>query len=178
MEDNTLFECRYEYDEGVNKEYLKFIHFRMPSRIVTFVICLLFVALMAAQSIYYLTIHDNSGCILYWALTIVLAAFYLYLFINRYRRDITTSRKRRYELYGNSAAVFEYSVNDKEIKSNNLANHQEITVPLASIVKLYETENLIILKSNSNLLHIFTKSGFTKGTPDEFIKFMHSIGCR
>lgn len=177
MED-TLFECRYEYDENVNKEYLRFIHFTMPSRIIYFAFCLLIIGIVSAQSIYYLTVNNKSLCIFYWVLAVVYAALFLFLIIGRYRRDMTTSRRRRFELFGNSAAVFEYSVNDKEIRYNNLANHQEIIVSLSSIVKLYETKNLIILKSNAKILHIFTKSGFTKGTPDEFVRFMLSTGCR
>lgn len=176
MED-TLFECRYEYNDDLDKECQKFYHFRMPARIVGFVICFLFVGALAGFSIYF-TVYDAPEKTFYWILTIALAAFYLFLIFNGYRRALYTNRKRRVELYGSSSAVCEYFVTDKELKFNNLANHQEITVSLYTIVKMYETKNLIILKSSGNLLHIFTKSGFTKGTPDEFVKFMRSRYCK
>ncbi|MGI6745062.1 MAG: hypothetical protein ACOX45_02610 [Acutalibacteraceae bacterium] len=41
-----------------------------------------------------------------------------------------------------------------------------------------QTKNLILLRSEANLVYIFCKDTFSKGTPDEFLTFLSKKGLK
>lgn len=47
-----------------------------------------------------------------------------------------------------------------------------------TIVKAVQTENLILLRSKANLIYIFRKDTFIKGTHEEFIMFLRGKGIK
>ena len=176
MQEN-LFEYRYEDNDEYLLDYLKFVHFRMPSRIVYIVICLLFVLYFTFFAVYY-TANQVPGTWYYWVGAFGFGALYLFLFVFGYKRDISLAKKRRSEMFGNTPVVYEAYVTDSEVKIVNTANHAETVFALSSVVKVYETKTIIVLKTGGRLMSLFSKDGFTKGTAEEFVDFLHKKGIK
>ncbi len=51
-------------------------------------------------------------------------------------------------------------------------------IPYSKIKKVIQTKNLILLRSEANLVYIFCKDTFSKGTPDEFLTFLSKKGLK
>lgn len=59
---------------------------------------------------------------------------------------------------------------NKLVHFSTLGTRQELELSL--IKKVVKTKSYILLQSNANLLYVFDKNGFTKGTLEEFLDFL------
>jgi len=59
---------------------------------------------------------------------------------------------------------------DKLVHCSTLGTRQELE--LSRIKKVVKTKSYILLQSNANLMYVFDKNGFTKGTLEEFLEFL------
>ena len=59
---------------------------------------------------------------------------------------------------------------DKLVHCSTLGTRQDLE--LSRIKKVVKTKSYILLQSNANLLYVFDKNGFTKGTLEEFLDFL------
>ena len=84
--------------------------------------------------------------------------------------------KRTKETYGKYIEI-ETVVTDEFIKITTETGN-EAKIPLKKIKKAIQTKNLILLRSQANLLYIFRKDSFTVGTKEDFISFLKNKGIR
>ena len=84
--------------------------------------------------------------------------------------------KRDSEVHGKEISVETIVTNEciQNTASTGAVNKLEYD-KIRSAVK---TKNLILLRSKANLIYIFRKDTFSKGTTDEFIAFLTSKGIK
>ena len=171
----------FEYQNEENEDYLiecrRFAYFRMPSSVVRIAILCAIVILFIVRSVI-LTLLEAPSRIVSWIVTAALAVFYVIYFIYRYKRSVILTRRRIDELTGGVPNVENSYVTDTHIYVHESATNAEITLEISSLARVYETDTLIIVKTGSKLVIFFSKSGFTKGTPEDFVAFLKSKGVK
>ncbi|MBR6915720.1 MAG: YcxB family protein [Clostridia bacterium] len=176
MEDK-LFEFRYEQDDAFLKDYLKYAYFRMPARRMILALYVLCSALMVGVAVY-ITVKVPASAWIFW----VLAAFFIvvlaWMNIFRYFQSVKVSQNRKKELYGDSPIVCEGWVTDTELYISNTGNNSENTLSVSSFKKVRETKTLIVTVTAARLMSVIPKNAFTKGTAEEFVKFLHDKGVK
>lgn len=175
--EETLFEYRYEENEENLKEYLNFIHFKAPSRIVFFALCVLIVATYACITVKSFILGE-SGRFLFLTLTLVIAALFLFVVFYGYFRAGRQTKKMLAELYGDNPPVMEAYVTEDKIRLVNVSNHAEGVIEIPSVAKVYEQKSILILRTKAKVSYVFSKNGFTKGTSEEFMQFLFSKGVK
>ena len=163
----VLFENSYVRDEKLIKEIYRHEYFRRKLLIIFDIV----VILCLLSNILILVIEKTC----YWGVFILAPLYFLYKFFC-YWRQVRIIIKRDQEVHG------------KEISVNTIVTNAYIqnTASTGTVNKLeYEnirnavqTKNLIFLRSKANLIYIFRKDTFSKGTGEEFIIFLKSKGVK
>ena len=110
-----------------------------------------------------------------WGVFIFVPLFLLFQ-LYCYFRQVNTMVKRDSEVHGKEISVETIVTNEyiQNTASTGAVNKLEYD-KIRSAVK---TKNLILLRSKANLIYIFRKDTFSKGTKDEFIAFLASKGIK
>lgn len=93
-----------------------------------------------------------------------------------YFRQVNAVVKRDEEVHGNEIAV-ETIVTEEYIQST-AATGAVNKLGYDKIRYAVQTKNLILLRSKANLIYIFRKDTFTKGTLDDFVTFLKAKGIK
>lgn len=162
-----LFENNYTRNKELAKEIYSYYYFKRKGLVFLYVIfafCLVFNVILG-------TIYDGGN------LDIVnfLLFFYVFQFLC-YRYQVNTMCKRDMECHGKEIYV-ETVVTDSFIQ-NTASTGSVNKLDYCNVRNAVQTKNLILLRSKANLIYIFRKDTFTKGTPDEFISFLKSKGIK
>ena len=175
--EEKLFEFRYEQDDAFLKDYLKFAYFGMPARRVILAFYVICSAVLAGVAVY-ITVKVPASAWMFWVLAVFFIAVYAWIIIFRYFQSFKVSQNRKKELYGDSRIFCEGWVTDTEMYIANTGNNSENTFPVSSFKKVRETKTLIITVTSARLMSVIPKDGFTKGTAEEFVKFLHDKGVK
>ena len=73
-------------------------------------------------------------------------------------------------------AVCDANVTDSEIRLLNKADNADTVIALSTRALVREPKTLIVPIAKARMYRILSKNGFTKGTPEEFVKFLHGRG--
>ena len=84
--------------------------------------------------------------------------------------------KRDNEVHGKEISV--ETVITNEYIQNTATTGTVNSVGYDKIRNAVQTKNLILLRSKANLIYIFRKDTFMKGTKDEFIAFLGTKGIK
>ena len=110
-----------------------------------------------------------------WIAFVLLPLYFLfqpYCYVNQ----VNTMVKRDSEVHETEISVETIITNEyiQNTASNGAVNKLEYD----KIKSATQTKNLILLRSKANLIYIFRKDTFTKGTKDEFVVFLASKGIK
>ena len=177
MED-ALFECRFEQDDEYIKDNINYFQFRAPSRIALFVTYAVIILVYVFMAVRKTTEGTGRAGTMFWIIAAVLTAFLTFTIVFGYKRAFKISRKRKAELYGDSTPVLEVFVTEDKMCFLNTANEAKNTIAISSIVKVIEYKSLIIVKTGARQVVGLSKKGFTKGTPEGLVDFLHSKGVK
>lgn len=163
----ALFENKFTRNKAMLKEIYGYIYFRRKFS----VIC---IALIILSAIFYTVLSVSNGTFewLYPAFIV----FFLLFRVFYYFRQINAVEKRDAEVYGKEISV-EVSVTEEYIQ-NTASTGAVNKLEYGKVKRVYQTKNFILFHSKANLLYIFSKDGFTKGTKEEFIEFIKSKGIK
>lgn len=163
----VLFENSYTRDERLIKEIYRYEYFRRKLLIIfdiVMILCLL-------SNILILVVEKKC----YWGVFILAPLYFFYKFFC-YWRQVRIIIKRDLEVHGKEISVETIVTNDfiQNTASTGTVNKLEYE----NIRNVVQTNNLILLRSKANLIYIFRKDTFAKGSKEEFIQFLKSKGIK
>ena len=175
MED-VLFESRYANDDAFLYETSRALVLHRPQVIVLMVLYVLF-GIFDVWCIFWFLKHTGSVPASVWAglaMVVLLPVVYLW----SYRRVLKTKVRQLNELYGDRRPESTVSVTQNAVRYIDSTRVEAVELPLGSVKKTYETKNTLMLYTRSKMVFTFHKSGFIKGTPEEFKHFLKEKGIK
>lgn len=114
-----------------------------------------------------ITSNDLSSGLTYLVFSVILTI----LVITPTYANINITLKRNIELYGTEVETV-VSFYEDNLISKNLQSKGETVTAYNKLVKIKETKHLYFLYLKHRLVILVDKNGFTKGTQEEFKKFI------
>ena len=162
-----LFENSYIRNKELAKEIYRYYYFQRKWLVVCYVLISLSFLANILISIFEKTYN--------WGILIFAPLYFLFQ-LYCYFRQVNTMVKRDDEIHGKEISV-ETIVTDEYIQ-NTAATGAVNKLEYDKIRNSVQTKNLILLRSKANLIYIFRKDAFTKGTKDDFISFLKVKGVK
>lgn len=162
-----LFENSYIRNRQLAKEIYRYYYFQRKNLLACYII--LFLCFIADIL---LAVFENT---IIWSILIIVPVLFLFQFYC-YCRQVNTMIARDSEVHGKEITV-ETIVTDEYIQ-NTASTGAVNKIEYCKIRNVVQTKNLILLRSKANLIYIFRKDTFTKGTADEFIRFLKNKGIK
>lgn len=162
-----LFENRYVRNKAFAKEFYRYYYFQKPSLAIAYSV-ILFSFLSSILLAVFWGIYN-------WFVFIFVPLLFLFQFY-RYFYQVNIMLKRDQELAGGEITVHVIATEDfiQNTTSSDAINRLEYD----KIKVVEQTKNLILLRSKANLVCIFLKNSFLKGTEEEFIGFLKGMGLK
>lgn len=163
-----IFENKYICTKEYYKEYYRNINFENPIAIIIYIILGIGCIIGILSIIFpYLNILDKCEA----EFNIAIALFVLYVQMFAYFRNKSLAYNRDMEI--NKGNPIERKIVITENESTILiSTNNNISVEFKNIKKVMKTKNYYILISKSNITFTLKKDGFTKGTAEQFEKFL------
>ena len=162
-----LFENSYVRNKELAKEIYRYYYFQRKWLVVCYALLLLSFLGNTFISIFEKTYN--------WGVFIFVPAFFLFqLFC--YSRQVNSMIKRDDEVHGKEISV--KTIITDEFIQNTASTGAVNKLEYDKIRNAAQTKNLILLRSKANLIYIFRKDTFTKGTKDDFIAFLKVKGVK
>ena len=163
----TLFESVYVRDEKVAKETFRYFYFQRKVLIACYVV-------MASSFLVAIPLAI-SGSSNVWPVFIFVPLFFA-IVIYRYIQAVRMSVKRDRELFGEDVTI--RSVATDTYVQNLTPDGGNAKAEYRNIRSAVQTKNLILLFTQANLIYIFKKDSFTKGTAEDFIRHLRNRGLQ
>ena len=167
----TIFENQYKREKDFFDEYYKWAFLRRHVLVAAYILFLLIfvvgvLSLLLPVYPFILISGQNQFLFILSPLAAWAAG------IMRLMKD----KKQRYDQdlemnHGKPVEVKLYVTEDK-IDVIQISPEARVVVEFDQIQRIDKTKNLIILRTKSDMAVVFSKSGFTKGTADEFSRFL------
>ncbi len=162
-----LFENSYIRNKQLAKEIYMYYYFQRKWLVVCYALLLLAFLANILISIFEKTYN--------WSIFVFVPLFFLFQFYC-YFRQVNTMVNRDSEVHGKEISVETIVTN--EYIQNTASTGAVNKLEYYKIRSAVQTKNLILLRSKANLIYIFRKDTFTKGTKDELIAFLVSKGIK
>lgn len=175
--EKTLFDNTYT---PTLQDYKEIAFFQIFFRKMYIFLNIFSISVIILAVIISIVLHDASELLSVPFVFFYLAFIYMNLLvIIRYRRSIKMWLKRREEC-PEIIQEFTYSIIDCDGIKISLTDSQGAKTQTQNlkIKRVYQTKNFFMLWSEANLLYIFKKGAFTKGTDDEFRGYLRSKGFK
>ncbi len=162
---DVLFKNSHTNDKETAKEVYRYFYYQRKLYIVSYIM----LAVFFIQNLIYAILGFNYSIALFIIIPIG-ALFPTYCYFYQFNAML----KRTIETYGKEITT-EKTVTEEFIHNVTETGNQT-KIPLCNIKVAIQTKNLIMLRSQANLLYIFRKDSFTVGTKEDFITFLKSKG--
>ena len=162
-----LFENSYTRNKQLAKEIYCYIYFTRKSIAIPFALLLI----SFISNILFGVLYNSFSMVV----LIIVPLFFLFQFY-LYFHHVNAMIKRDIEVHGKGISV-ETIVTDEFIQ-NTASTGAVNKLEYDKIKKVIQTKNLILIWSKANLIYIFRKDAFTKGTEAEFIMFLKDKGVK
>ncbi len=160
-----LFENYYVRDISLLKEIYTYSYFKNP----LLLIMNFFIILFTLINLYFCILKSTFSFSLFIA-----PIYFLFVFF-RYKSYVKNTIKRDNEVNGGKNIEVNTIATDEYIQ-NTASTGSVYKVPYDNIKNCKQTKNLILLYSKANLIYIFRKDTFSKGSANEFIEFLKNKG--
>ncbi|MBE6727073.1 MAG: hypothetical protein E7562_00320 [Ruminococcaceae bacterium] len=162
-----LFKNSYVRNKDLAKEIYRYYYFQRKWLVVFYI--LIFISFIANILI---TIFEKT----YNLSVLIFVPLYFLFRLYCYFRQVNTMVKRDDEIHGKEISVETIVTN--EYIQNTATTGAVNKLEYDKISNAVQTKNLILLRSKANLIYIFRKDTFEKGTTDEFIAFLRTKGVK
>lgn len=163
----VLFENKYTKTKRFFRETYFYDHFKKSFN----VILMLFMAALLAPNLFFAVKSSWHDIISDISVGIGILFFIIYFIAYPVRVSLAVKNEKKI----NSGSENVYTVSATE---NKILYHApsctEIEISFAKIKKIHKSKNYIMLISQDDTIYAFQKDKFTKGTYDDFIKFIDS----
>lgn len=170
-----LFEYRFTPNEAFVRGYVRYLTFLRPQSLVLIILFVVMCAGTTAAAFILRATYQIDVTTLFVCAGVCLA--YLILIFVSYRTSLSLHKKRINEMYGGAYQEEVCTFREDGFTSTS-GGAKEMTVAYASVTRIYETDDMLILRTKARMLHIFSKSGFVKGTPEELKRLLASKGVK
>lgn len=160
-----LFENYYVRNRFLIKEIYTYSYFKNPILLILNLFIVLFTLI-----ILYLCILKST-----FSFALLIAPIYFLFVFIKYKSYVNNTIKRDNEVNGGKNIEVNTIVTDEYIQ-NTASTGSVYKVPYDNIRNCKQTKNLILLYSKANLIYIFRKDTFSKGSANEFIEFLKNKG--
>jgi len=160
-----LFKNNYTRTKELAKEFYGYLLFGSPLSIVLNI--LMVVALVEGIIV---TALNNLEGITWTVIIFFLIVYRVYTYFYAVKMMI----KRDLEVNGKEIEI-EITVTNEHIMSVSTRKDENM-LEYGNITKVFQTKNLILVKTKAKLVHIFRKDSFTVGNKDDFIVFLKDKG--
>lgn len=162
-----LFENSYVRNKELAKEIYFYSYFQRKLIVVFYIL----LAVSFSTNIYLIIFKQIYN----WSVLILVPSFLLFQ-IYGYFRQVNLAVKRDNEVSRKEIVVETIVTNEyiQNTDSTGAVNRLEYN----NIKSVVQTKNLILLYSKANLIYVFRKDTFTKGTKDEFITYLRNMGIK
>jgi hypothetical protein len=165
---NILFKNNYTRTKGLAKEIYQHFYFKRPLYIV---FDILFGLSFIANAVSLILGQYSNNNVFIIVPLFVGFQFYLYF------KSVNAMVKRDSEVNSDNLIHVDTIVTDEFIR-NTASTGSVNEIPYFKIKKVIKTKNLILLWSKANLIYIFHKDTFTKGSTIEFIELLRDKGFK
>ncbi len=162
-----LFVNSYVRNKELAKEIYRYYHFQRKLLVVCHILILLSLIANLLGSIF----DEKHNLEI-----IIFVLFYFFLRVFSYYNQVNAMVKRDNEMYGKEITV--ETIVTEEFIQNTASSGSVNKIEYGKIRSAVQTKNLILLRSKANLIYIFRKDTFTKGTAEMFIAFLMTKGIK
>lgn len=163
----SLFENSYVRNKELAQEIYRYYYFQRKFLVA----CYIIISLSFFANVLMIIFENTVN----WGILAFVPLFFFFQ-IYCYFRQVNTMVKRDIEVHGKEISV-ETIVTDDFIQ-NKASTGAVNKLELNRIKNAAQTKNLILLRSKANLIYIFRKDTFTKGSKDDFIAFLKTKGIK
>lgn len=164
---DILFENSYTRSKELAKEIYRYFYFQRKLYIFGYIILGLSFALNLSFAI-----SGQSYNLAVFIFVPLVALLPLYCYI----RQVSAMVKRDKEVHGKEIEVSTTVTN--EFIQNTASTGAINKIEFCKIRCAVQTKNLILLRSEANLVYIFRKDSFTVGNKEDFISFLKNKGIK
>lgn len=165
---DIIFENSYTRTKELLKEVYNFYYFKRSIYIILDIV----IGLSFLVNVVWLFMGYNVNFYVMF-----LAPLFFVIQFFQYFKSVNTIIKRDYEINKGSLIHVNTIVTEHSLK-NTASTGSKNEVDFSQIKKAVQTKNLILLRSQANLIYILRKDTFTKGTCKEFIEFLNKKGFK
>ena len=169
----TLFENKYTNDKETIKEYLIYSFWKRPSAIVSNILLVCMFMFFLSFYLSWNASTDNKYFSLFFMLWILIVWTVVLV---RFLMSLRLAIRRNLEMNEGKPPVFNYLIFEDKIDLCFGTSESKSSIVFALIKKVAVTKNLILLITKAKLLVILRKDSFTKGTYDEWLRFLREKG--
>lgn len=162
-----LFENSYVRNKELAKEVYRYYYFQRKWLVVCY-------ALMAISFLVnlFIGIFEKTTNVA----VLIVVPLYLVIPIFCYFNQVNAMVKRDKEVHGKEISV--ETIVTEDFIQNTASTGSVNKLDYINVRNAAQTKNLILLRSKANLIYIFRKDTFTKGSKDEFIAFLKGKGIK
>lgn len=160
------FRCDSAYTKDLVQEFYEYCCFRRPRYIV-------YHAIYALAMAFWLYVRLSGGTIGYLIPIVVLVYYGLMLWY--YYASVNLFMKRSREITKSGVMQMKMTAYPDRMEFFN-GSGAPVELEYDEVKNVFCTKNLIAVRSKAKLVYMLQKSGFTLGTADGFLDFMHEKG--
>ena len=164
-EEETLFECRYTWDEKITEEVMRALVLRRPQSVLLFLLvgCMIPASIGAAVWIWRLSGKIDALSCIAVAVSCLLPAVFLWI-LTRAGRPRNDETKDDVEVT--------LTVTEKGIACRDTSGDAPAFLHFSEIRRVYDVKSALVLQMRDNITCAFVREGFTKGTPEGLKRFL------
>lgn len=166
---DILFENCYTRTKELAKEIYKYLCFKRPMYLILDII----IGLLFLANLIIVIFEKTDIDVVAFVLPVLFFALHIYTYSSHVKAMI----KRDNEINHDKPIFVETVVTENFIR-NSASTGSVNEIEFSKIGRAVQTKNLILLRSKANLIYIFRKDTFTKGTHEDFIIFLRSKGIK
>lgn len=155
-----LFENSYTFDENIAREYMRYSFFRSARLYVIVAMYLIITAML-------MLIRRFD----YAAIFAVLFAVWIVISISSYRQGIRRMVRKNIEVSGGEPYPVFFDFAEECFFSNNSVSGS-IPIRYSELKRVRESKKAIMLVGRGGTRYALDKSGFTKGSIEDFMRFI------
>lgn len=164
-EEETLFECRYTWDEKITEEVMRALVLRRPQSVLLFLLvgCMIPASVGAAVWIYRLSGKIDALSCIAVAVSCLLPAVFLWSLFR-------AGRSRGEGTKGDVEVTL--TVTENGIVCRDTSGDAPAVLSFCEISRIYDVKSALVLQMRDNVTYAFVRKGFTKGTPEALKRFL------
>ena len=165
---NAIFTNTYTSSKEYYKEIYSYVYFKRP-------------LIIAFSVIFWVSFFLNLALLImgqsYSIFVMIYVPFFSLLRVFTYFRAVSLSLKREREIYKEGTLTITTTVTDECINVETSTGNTGC-LDYCDVKKIFETKNLILIKSKAGATYTFDRHTFVGGTDEDFIRYIKTMKAK